>query len=297
MDPDSDFYGTTSHMAHLKIATTQLTVLAGDDEMISELDGRVSSFSPTTALKDLILTLPSQPLKQSRPDAAQLGNLHNPYAGVRHAWQLDETVDAFLARLPPSTTPVTATEFWIYICNPFIPRKAKSTSANQKVQGCEDEAPLESETKLGTFIHGGMERLHLLSDFVTKTNSGAKTKVIATREIKKERALAVTQILELAHQLHVRCGKWMFFPGPGAVDDIWAVVARATAANELGVAAKVAPRGDEEGRLDAARLICVYTRDFTDKDDVGRVLGRLRHLGLVRVNARPIYYKCGKFYV
>jgi hypothetical protein len=86
----------------------------------------------------------------------------------------------------------------------------------------------------------------------------------------------------------------MFFPEPNYVDDVWGVVARATAANDLGVAAKVAPKDDDEGRMGAARLICVYTRDFRDKDDVARVLTRLRELELVRTNGRPVYYKCGE---
>jgi hypothetical protein len=139
-----------------------------------------------------------------------------------------------------------------------------------------------------------MARLHLLSEFISKTKEMASSKLTASREITKERAQAVTQILDLAHHLNVRCGKWMLFPEPRVVDDVWGVVARATAANELGSAAKVAPKDPNEGRVGAARLICVYTRDFRDKDDVGRVLARLRELGLVRVNARPIYYKCGE---
>jgi len=241
-----------------------------------------------------MLTMPSHPGKQVKVTTTKIGHLHNPYEGVRYAWQLDETVDAFLARLPPSTTPVTAVDHWIYICNPYIPLEPKSQSANQHVPGCEDEAPLEAHTKLDLFIQGGLERLHLLSDFIARTKSAAMTKSIATREMNKERSLAVTQILDLAHHLHVRCGKWMLFPPPNVVDDVWAVVARATAANELGVAAKVAPKGDEEGSQGSARLICIYTRDFRDKDDVARVLGRMRELELVRANSRPVYYKCGK---
>lgn len=140
-----------------------------------------------------------------------------------------------------------------------------------------------------------MERLHMLSEFITKTTKASRTKAIATREINKERGLAVTQILDLAHHLHVRCGKWMFFPEPSYVDDVWEVIARATAANELGVAAKVAPMPpDYEGRAASARLVCVYTRDFRDKDDIARVLNRLRELELVKRQGKPIYYKCGK---
>lgn len=69
-------------------------------------------------------------------------------------------------------------------------------------------------------------------------------------------------------------------------------MAKATANNELGIAAKVLPRQeDEDPRKD--RLICVYTADFMDKTDVGRVLQRLRELRLVEARSKRIYYKPG----
>lgn len=61
---------------------------------------------------------------------------------------------------------------------------------------------------------------------------------------------------------------------------------------DLGIAAKVAP---DEGDDRKPRLICVYTRDFTDLKDVSRVLNRLVDLGIVEKKGRPIYYKCGMF--
>jgi hypothetical protein len=225
------------------------------------------------------------------PDAARL---HNPYEGVRYAWQLGETVDAFLARLPPSTTPVTIEDHWIYISNPHVPAEPTSQSAKYKAAGCEGGAPLQSDTMLDLYIQGGMERLHLLSDFMAKSKSTAKSKTIAARDIGNERTLAVSQILDLAHHLHVRCGKWMLFPSPDAVDDVWATVARATAAGELGVAAKVSPKVLYEAGGGSARLICVYTRNFTDKGDVARVLGRMKELQLLPRSGKPIYYKCGE---
>lgn len=85
----------------------------------------------------------------------------------------------------------------------------------------------------------------------------------------------------------------MLFCPPAEVNDVWDIVAKATANNELGIAAKVAPKPvDEDSRRD--RLICVYTTDFSDKADVGRVLQRLRELRLVEARGRPIYYKPGE---
>lgn len=70
---------------------------------------------------------------------------------------------------------------------------------------------------------------------------------------------------------------------------MWAKVVRATANNELGIAAKISPREDP----DRHRLVCVYTRDFNDKDDVARVLKRLKELDLVR--QKQICYKTGRY--
>lgn len=88
----------------------------------------------------------------------------------------------------------------------------------------------------------------------------------------------------------------MLFVDPALVDDVWATVARATVRNELGIAAKVAPRGEGRGSS-KERLICIYTYDFSDQQDLGRVLGRLRELELVRAGPgrKPIYYKADAY--
>lgn len=85
----------------------------------------------------------------------------------------------------------------------------------------------------------------------------------------------------------------MLFCPPSVVDELWEVVARATANNELGVAAKVAPRSElDDSKRD--RPICIYTSDFSDKADVGRVLQRMRELRIADSSRRNIYYKPGE---
>ena len=81
----------------------------------------------------------------------------------------------------------------------------------------------------------------------------------------------------------------MIFCQSNEVNAVWSAVARATADNDLGIAAKVSPDGGE-GR---DRLICIYTKDFTDVKDVTRVVQKMRNLGLVTLKEKPIYYKCG----
>lgn len=88
----------------------------------------------------------------------------------------------------------------------------------------------------------------------------------------------------------------MLFRDANSVDETWAEVARATANNELGIAAKVAPRPPAAGNGGSSggdRLICVYTADFRDAKDLRRVAEQLRRLGLIG-NGRPLYYKPGQ---
>jgi hypothetical protein len=87
--------------------------------------------------------------------------------------------------------------------------------------------------------------------------------------------------------------QWMLFCDVNKVNDIWSVVARYTANNELGTCAKVAPF-PESGDDTKPRLICIYTKDFTDVKDVSRVVHTLKNLGLIDVRGRGIYYKVGE---
>jgi len=83
----------------------------------------------------------------------------------------------------------------------------------------------------------------------------------------------------------------MIFAQPNEVNAIWSVIARATAKNELGISAKVGP---DEGHDRKPRLICVYTKDFTDIKDVSRVVHRLKDIGVVD-RGKAIYYKCDAY--
>lgn len=125
-----------------------------------------------------------------------------------------------------------------------------------------------------------------------------KSKATATRKITPVRKQLEADILSAAQQTGCTTGKWMLFVAREDVDYVWGKVAQGTAEDELGVAAKVAAAaGGEEGR---ERLICVYTRDFEDKVDVGRVLRGLKGMGLLLNgdgNERVIYYKCGECYL
>lgn len=86
----------------------------------------------------------------------------------------------------------------------------------------------------------------------------------------------------------------MLFPAAADVNGVWGTVARVTARGQLGCDAKVAAAGAGAGAGGGARLICVYTRDFADMEDVRRVAKGLDDLGLIP-RERSVYYKPGGF--
>ena len=77
-----------------------------------------------------------------------------------------------------------------------------------------------------------------------------------------------------------RCGKWLVFVLPDQVDSWWARIREATEQGRLGIQAKAATALDNPLATSRGRLICVYTRDWQDHDDVRRVLGALRDMGI-----------------
>jgi Bles03-like protein len=74
-------------------------------------------------------------------------------------------------------------------------------------------------------------------------------------------------------------GKWLVFVGEDEVDAVWEKVASATSRGQLGLAAKVATAWPNPLARSSKRVICVYTYDFNDQEDVTRVLVALRGLG------------------
>ncbi|KAG5948747.1 hypothetical protein E4U53_006164 [Claviceps sorghi] len=251
-----------------------------------QLESRVQEFSASDWINRHGAWGVGQPARQASR-AIETAKLHNPYAGVEYAWQLTETLDDFLHRLPPATTNQTEHVPWIFVCNPFVAREAKGTSDEAFMRGNEDEAPFEGGRQLSLVVQGATERLELLAELMQRLNASGKSFHFITRELSQERSNAVSDILHLAH-----AGRWMIFCPPATVNDLWELVARATANNELGIAAKVAPRPElNESTRD--RLICIYTSDFMDKADVARVLQRMRELKIADSGRQNIYYKPG----
>jgi len=85
----------------------------------------------------------------------------------------------------------------------------------------------------------------------------------------------------------------MLFPTDDQVVETWKSVVCGTIEGSLGIGAKVATTAT--GRDTSRRLICIYTKDFGDMDDVRRVVEELVRLGLCPREGNGIYYKCDAF--
>lgn len=90
------------------------------------------------------------------------------------------------------------------------------------------------------------------------------------------------------HSWTDQSGKWLIFVPFNRLDEKWAIIAKETEAGRLGISAKAAtakPNGLSQNKW--IKVICVYTYDSTDQQDVMRVREHLRALGF----AKKIAYK------
>jgi hypothetical protein len=85
-----------------------------------------------------------------------------------------------------------------------------------------------------------------------------------------------------------KVGKWLIFVPVERLDQTWKLIREETLRGRLGGRSKTATAvPDATARDQNVKVICVYTRDFTDLEDVRRVRARLRELGFTE----PLHYK------
>ena len=80
-----------------------------------------------------------------------------------------------------------------------------------------------------------------------------------------------------------KSGKWLVFVDVNNIDEVWQQIKNATENGKLGGSAKVATakQNPNATNLDT-KVICVYTYDWTDEQDVRRVREELRTLGILK---------------
>ncbi|KAJ7357822.1 hypothetical protein OS493_022632 [Desmophyllum pertusum] len=89
-------------------------------------------------------------------------------------------------------------------------------------------------------------------------------------------------VRDLAEKYAYKSGKWLIYSERARIDAIWKSVATAVVSGRLGTAAKVSTRDPEE----STHVICVYTEDFTDEEEVRAVEKGLKEVG---VTAQMLY--------
>lgn len=76
-------------------------------------------------------------------------------------------------------------------------------------------------------------------------------------------------------------GKWLIFANIDEIDIILAIIKKATEEGKLGDCSKVATAKPSKNVANPdKKVICVYTYDWTDKEDVMRIREELRKLGI-----------------
>ncbi|KAJ5118743.1 hypothetical protein N7448_010451 [Penicillium atrosanguineum] len=263
LSDDSSFYGDDDEQARLE----HLAATYDPEPFWSEIHPRLLSTTqhelqaPSTQIK-------TEPMPQD--------NAPTPTLGAKDRRGPKESISSFLSRLPPSTTHVTEAGPWIWM---WGPTPHATEGGNFPVFTRKGTELLEAYEEESSTLRAAHDK------------SGAKTTAALTRKLNPIRRTLEQSILDLAKETSVTSGKWMFFPSEKEVDATWKTVVTAMDEGKLGDAAKVATN-DGSGQ---ARLLCVYTRDFSDKEDVKRVLKTLVAMGLVDEESRPIYYKCDAY--
>ncbi|KAL6711627.1 hypothetical protein ACN47E_004561 [Coniothyrium glycines] len=197
--------------------------------------------------------------------------LFNRLEGHADAWQLGESVENFVRRLNPTSLSVLS-HHWIWVANPHYDPCEKSTTPDT----------LEFSERGNEFLEESLGHRQSI-----QAQCSRKSKAVLNRELRQESAALQQHITKLAVKTHVLSGKWMLFPKSADVERIWKTIAQGVIDNRLGTIAKVATDNGS-----AERLICVYTKDFRDVNDIVRVLKELDTMGLVSSGGgRCIYYK------
>lgn len=78
-----------------------------------------------------------------------------------------------------------------------------------------------------------------------------------------------------------RNGKWLVFVDIENIDEVWAKIKAAVEEGKLGNRAKVATAKPNSNATDPeTKVICVYTYDWADEEDVRKIREELRGLGI-----------------
>lgn len=112
---------------------------------------------------------------------------------------------------------------------------------------------------------------------------GRKLKLLNLDDSENEIDLTIENIDKIASEQNVLVGKWLIYNVEPDIDNTWFLIASATIKGILGMSSKVSTALSRKEQF----VICVYTENYLDIDDVMRVRNNLFDLGFHNV----LYYK------
>lgn len=261
-------------MAHKARPTTAIP-LADKDSDLRDTIARLGQPPNQTKRHNVDVQNPQASYKDVHAVLGPSTHLYNHLKGYKNAKQLDESVSEFMKRAPPLDS-LWSTDGWLWVANPHAsPRSV--------------QAEVEIFTGIGS---------QYLSDYLNhrqevQAREPGKPAGTITRMLKPERDKLRDNLKQLAVTHGVTHGKWMLFPHTNNVPQTWRAIVEAVVGNRLGDMAKIAT-GSNKSDDDGLRVICIYTQDFTNADDVKRVCRTLDELGLIPAE-RGVFYKADAY--
>jgi hypothetical protein len=193
------------------------------------------------------------------------------------SWQQNETILEFLRRLPVADPATAEVGPWLWVhCSP-------------ELQDSPDDDDVDAFIDSATPLLDGLLKQRVIFE---QQNPGKAVGTI-TRKLSPYRDQLEVDLLNTAKKFGVTSSKWMLFPKLDDLPRVWRLVAEATAEGKLGPTSKVGTWSPEDA-IKGCTLICVYTKDFSDLDDVKRVMRALIDLGIAKRESK-IYYKCDAY--
>ncbi|MBN1328499.1 MAG: DUF1917 domain-containing protein [Candidatus Heimdallarchaeota archaeon] len=158
---------------------------------------------------------------------------------------------------------------WIYVC-----KKKEEISVDEKV---DDEE----------YIRMVLEEDKQFYDKIGRVIGEKKDKIqrINLQGEKVIVPLSEEAIDKIAIETNCTVGKWMLFISKDEVDDIWKRIANSVLTNNLGSCESAKVATALQGK--DVYVICVYTNNYLDIEDVLLVREKLRELGFTQT----LYYK------
>jgi hypothetical protein len=183
---------------------------SGDEAVRQDLEGQVADFNVSEWWQNK-MTSPTEIAEANVKSGMKqkTATLYNPYEGQFCqfcARQLSESVEDFLQRLPPQTTPVSEHIPWIFIANPY----RKAPKAEEVKQGdINGEAPSDEDSDWAQFVvRAGklLKELTVIMNDIKKKKAG-QAKASITKAYHAQRDLIVNKVLDTAVELHCTSGK------------------------------------------------------------------------------------------